>query len=164
MSNFKAGDKVVKTNGRDWSDGSEYKEIVSVNSDGISCHVKLFSTTAQISELKLYKPKYNHLEVLRNIKTGEVWVAIDNSITITKTKEGLIIIGSNSALSKIIIDTNTEYTLTKTSVSFQEAFLAYEDGGVIESEVDHEIFYNSKEGEGCCFSPKQIRGMWFINN
>ncbi|MEG0775616.1 hypothetical protein [Clostridium sp.] len=163
MINFKVGDKVVKANGEKWTGCDEYREIVWVGDNGTECQLKLCLNIYPTSKLKLYKPNHkNYIEVLTNIKAGEVWTSLDNNNIITKSKEGVVGI-TNGAVSAVTrLDIKIKYTLTKTLVTFQEAFLAYENRREIVSEVDNKIFI--KCNNEYPFKPEQIRGLWFVND
>lgn len=117
-------------------------------------------------------------EVIADIKVGEVWeITKGNNIEISLSKNGVTLDFKKSIeCEKIFFPNDTKFKLKSEEYTFEEAFKAYEEGEVVESEDG--FIYKKINGQDCVcsdetrdwvkndggFSVKEIRGKWYIND
>ena len=123
------------------------------------------------------KMKKTFREVIADIKEGEVWES-ENTLTQIYTRNDVLIIDfKEEVTTKIVkIAADAKFRLKRKEYSFDEAFKAYEEGEVVESEDG--FIYKKINGQDCVcsdeardwvkndggFSVKEIRGKWYIND
>ena len=116
-------------------------------------------------------------EVITDIKEGEVWES-ENTLTQIYTRNDVLIIDFKEEVTTEIvkIPADAKFRLKRKEYSFNEAFKAYEEGEVVESEDG--FIYKKINGQDCVcsdeardwvkndggFSVKEIRGKWYIND
>ena len=116
-------------------------------------------------------------EVIADIKEGEVWES-ENTLTQIYTRNDVLIIDFKEEVTTEIvkIPADAKFRLKRKEYSFNEAFKAYEEGEVVESEDG--FIYKKINGQDCVcsdeardwvkndggFSVKEIRGKWYIND
>ena len=116
-------------------------------------------------------------EVIADIKEGEVWES-ENTLTQIYTRNDVLIIDFKEEVTTEIvkIPADAKFRLKRKEYSFDEAFKAYEEGEVVESEDG--FIYKKINGQDCVcsdeardwvkndggFSVKEIRGKWYIND
>lgn len=116
-------------------------------------------------------------EVIADIKEGEVWES-ENTLTQIYTRNDVLIIDFKEEVTTEIvkIPVDAKFRLKRKEYSFDEAFKAYEEGEVVESEDG--FIYKKINGQDCVcsdeardwvkndggFSVKEIRGKWYIND
>ena len=123
------------------------------------------------------KMKKTFREVIADIKEGEVWES-ENTLTQIYTRNDVLIIDFKEEVTTEIvkIPADAKFRLKRKEYSFDEAFKAYEEGEVVESEDG--FIYKKINGQDCVcsdeardwvkndggFSVKEIRGKWYIND
>lgn len=116
-------------------------------------------------------------EVIADIKEGEVWES-ENTLTQIYTRNDVLIIDFKEEVTTEIVKiaADAKFRLKRKEYSFDEAFKAYEEGEVVESEDG--FIYKKINGQDCVcsdeardwvkndggFSVKEIRGKWYIND
>lgn len=187
---LKVGDKVVLSNGKNWSKSQKYRTIKKVFKDGYLLEGDALKYG--IEELKLYKEnnmkELTFKEVITNIKKGEVWKSIFKTVKLHENGDIEIKNIDGDKVDSMLLSEDNLFTLQeRKEYTFEEAFKYFENGMEIESCIDKTRFKighryavkviwcfnyqeevrsykDSYEDDKTIFNLQQIRGKWYVND